>query len=1135
MKNTLPVLRGSIKPLFLLILKIMKLLALLFLTGFIHVSAVTFSQNNPISLTLDDVRLTEVFDVLSNTSETKFLYRDETIPENLVSVHAENKPMDKILDEVLNGTDISYKFLSNDLVVIALKDFLDKQENIITGKVVDTEGEPLAGVNIIIEGTTIGTITDIQGYYSIEYPGANTTLIFSYIGYITEKVPIANQKVIDITMVPDVESMEEVVVVGYGVQKKVTLTGSVSNIDGNILKQSPTSNFTNTLSGRIPGLVTFTRDGEPGYDNSTIRIRGLNTLDRDSDDGIDANGALIVIDGIANRSMERLDPSNIESITVLKDASAAIYGAQAANGVILITTKRGKKGKPKVTLNYNHGFGQPTVIPEMADAATYATMLNELDLYRGHDIRYTDEDIELFANGTDPWGHPNTDWFAETFKTWTPQNAYSAQVSGGSEFLKYFVSLGSKFQDGIYKNGATYYKQYNFRSNLDGKITDNINIGFDISGRQENRNFPTQSKGNIFRMLQRGKPTEPAYWPDGTPGPDIEYGFNPVVISTDATGYDNDKRYILETNLRLNIDIPWVEGLSFSSNMAFDKFIRNRKRFEKPWYLYTWDGSVDRDGNPVLNKGARGPSEPNLTVEMEDEKRITANALVNYTKSFVNHNISVLVGTERYERDKAYLDAYRRYFVSDKVDQMFAGGRDEMDNGGRTEQASRMNYFGRFNYNYSEKYLLEFVWRYDGSYNFPKDYRWGFFPGISAGWRISEENFWKNNISLINQFKLRASWGQTGNDRIKEYQYLATYSYDADHYYVFGVDQENLLLNEERIPNPNVTWEIANQMNMGVDLEMLSGKITLEADYFHNLRSNILIPREASVPATSGISSKLPDENIGKVVNQGFDYVLGYRNVSGNLRYSISINGGYQYNKIKFWDETPGRPDYQLSTGKPIPNDPADPDGDLYYKAIGIFSDEAAVDAYPHWANARPGDVIFEDVNGDSLINGEDRVRIDKREFPKYSGGLNITLGYKQFDLSILFQGTAGAARYVKTESGEMGNYLQEFAKTRWTPSNPDASGPRAFNRDEEYWMNQKNTYFLRDANYIRLKNIELGYNTTENINDMLHIAGLRIYVNALNLLTFDSLKVFDPETTNQAGTYYPLSRIINGGITLTF
>lgn len=1135
MKNPLPELRGCIKPLCPLILKFMRLTTLLFLTGFVHVSAITLSQNNEVSLSLNDVRLTEVFDVLSNNTETKFLYRDETIPENLVSIHTENKPVSEILDEVLEGTDISYKFLSKDLVVIALKDFLKKQENTITGKVVDTEGEPLAGVNIIFEGTTIGTITDIEGYYSIDYTDANATIVFSYIGYITQKVPIGGQKIIDVTMKPDVESMEEVVVVGYGVQKKVTLTGSVSSIDGDVLKQSPTANFTNTLSGRIPGLVTYTRDGEPGYDNATIRIRGLNTLDRDADDNIDANGALIVVDGIANRSMERLDPANIESISVLKDASAAIYGAQAANGVILITTKRGKTGKPKVTLNYNQGYGQPTVIPDMTDAATYATMLNELDLYRGRDLRFSEEDIELYANGSDPWGYPNTDWFGETFKTWTPQNAYSTQVEGGSEYLKYFVSLGGKYQDGIYKNGATYYKQYNFRSNLDGKITDNINIGFDISGRQEDRNFPTQKKDDIFRMLQRGKPNLPAYWPDGTPGPDIEYGFNPVVISTDATGYDTDKRYILETNLRLNIDIPWVEGLSFSSNMAFDKFIKNRKRFEKPWYLYTWDGSYDTNGNPVLNKGARGPSEPNLTVEMQDEKRITANALVNYTKSFGNHNLNLLVGTERYEREVSYLDAYRRYFVSDKVDQMFAGGRDEMDNGGRAEQTSRLNYFGRINYNYNEKYLLEFVWRYDGSYNFPKSYRWGFFPGISTGWRISEEDFWKNNISLINQLKIRGSWGQTGNDRIKDYQYLASYSYDPNHYYVFGIDKENLLLNEQTIPNPYVTWEVANQFDIGFDLQMFEGKITLEADYFHNNRSNILIPREASVPATSGISASLPDENIGEVVNQGFDYSLGYRNVTGNLRYSININGGYQRNEIKFWDETPGIPDYQKSTGSPIPNDPANPDNDLYYNAIGVFSDEAAVEAYPHWANARPGDLIFEDVNGDTVIDGLDRVRIDKREFPKYSGGISINLGYKQFDLSILFQGTAGAARYIKTESGEMGNYLQEFAEARWTPTNTNASGPRAFNRDEEYWMSQRNTYFLRDANYIRLKNLELGYNTHSNFNDRLHIAGLRIYVNAMNLLTFDSLKVFDPETTNTAGTYYPLSRIINVGSTLTF
>lgn len=1125
--------KGLSEQCILIILKTMKLIIMLLFA--VNVSAFTYSQNSTISLDLDDVPLTKVFEVLSDNTNIKFLYRDETIPKQLVSINTQHASVKKTLDKVLDGTDVSYKFLSDDLVVIALKEFLDGPENTVSGKITDENGEPLAGVNIIIEGTTIGTITNAEGSYSIELPDPDVNLVFSFVGFISQIESVSGRTVIDVVMKEDIASMEEVVVVGYGTQKKVTLTGSVSNVGGEVLSKVPATNFTTTLAGRIPGLVTFTRDGEPGYDNATVRIRGLNTLDRDLDDGIDANGALIVVDGIANRSMERLEPSNIESVTVLKDASAAIYGAQAANGVILITTKRGSKGKPRITLNGNYGFSQPTRIPEMTDAATYATMLNELDSYRGRDPRYTEEDIELYSNGQDPWNHPNTDWFAETFKKWTPQHAYNASVTGGSEYLKYFVSLGNKYQDGIYKNSATYYKQYNFRSNIDGKISESIKLGFDVAGRQEMRHFPTQARDDIFRMLQRGKPTEPAYWPDGTPGPDIEYGYNPVVITTEATGYDKDIRYILESNLRLNIEVPWIKGLSFTTNVAYDKYIKNRRKFEKPWYLYTWDGTVDENGDPVLNKGARGPSEPNLTHEVEDEKRITANAMINYQRSFDKHNFHIMAGSERYEQEKAYLDAYRRYFVSDKVDQMFAGGRDEMDNGGKTDQTARLNYFGRINYNYSEKYLLEFVWRYDASYNFHKDSRWGFFPGVSAGWRISEENFWKNNISLINHFKLRASWGQTGNDRIKEYQYLASYKYDESHYYVFGIDKENLLLNEERIPNPNVTWEVANQTDIGFDMQLLESKIELEADYFYNYRKKILVQKQASVPTSSGISSNLPDENIGEVVNKGFDFQITYRNTTGDLRYSVSLNGGYQHNEIKFWDETPGRPDYQLSTGKPIPNDPSNPDADLYYNAIGIFRDSAAIEAYPHWANARPGDIIFEDVNGDGEITSEDRVRIDKREFPKFVGGLNISLDYKQFDLSILFQGTAGSARYVKTESGEMGNYLQEFAEERWTELNPDASGPRAFNRDEEYWMSQNNTYFLRNADYIRLKNLEFGYSTPSKFNTRLGIEGLRFYINGLNLLTWDSLKVFDPETTNRAGTYYPLSKTLNFGLTLTF
>jgi hypothetical protein len=461
-------------------------------------------------------------------------------------------------------------------------------------------------------------------------------------------------------------------------------------------------------------------------------------------------------------------------------------------------------------------------------------------------------------------------------------------------------------------------------------------------------------------MLMRGYPIAHAYWPNGLAGPDIANGDNPVVITTNQTGYDKTKDYVMESVLKLDVSIPWVKGLSLTSNISFDKNFQNSKLWETPWYLYMWDGTTyGADNLPVLTKAKRGLPSPQLTQSMRDGSRTTLNALLTYETTISNsHNIKVLVGSERISGESMNFWAFRKYFVSNVVDQLFAGSELEKDNNGSASLNARLNYFGRLNYGYLDKYLLEFVFRYDGSYIFPADKRFGFFPGVSAGWRISEENFWKDNISFINYFKLRGSWGQTGNDRIETYQYLSSYGFSSGSY-VFGTEEK--ILNELRTPNPNVTWEVANQLDLGFDGAILDNKLDFQADYFYNLRTNILWYRNASVPETSGLS--LPRENIGEVVNRGFDFQVGYRNSVGNLNYYVSLNGGYQKNRIKFWDETPGIPEYQESTGRPM-------NAGLYYQAIGVFVDQAAVDAYPHWQGTRPGDIIFEEVNGDGAIDG---------------------------------------------------------------------------------------------------------------------------------------------------------------------
>ena len=999
--------------------------------------------------------------------------------------------------------------------------FLNAQVT-VTGTVSSEEdGGPMPGVNIIERGTTNGAITNADGTYSISV-SADAVLLFSFVGMVSQEIEVGAQTIIDIVLTSGSTALDEIVVIGYGTAAKATLTGAVASVKGDELKQSPSTNFSNTLVGRVPGLFAYNRSGEPGYDGATLRIRGANTLGD--------NNPLIVVDGIPNRSLDRLDPAQIESFTVLKDASAAIYGTQAANGVILITTKRGRVGKPTVTLDINVGAQQPTVIPEMADAANYASMLNEISYYNdpsgGMNQVYSEADIQAYGDGSDPWGHPNTDWFNEVFKPWSLQHYENISVRGGSDKVKYFLSFGNRFQDAIYYNSATYYSQQNFRSNIDAKITKGLDISFDVAARAENRHFPTVGQWSSFRMLMRGKPNMPAFWPNGDPGPDIEYGHNPAVTTTDATGYNDDKNYYLETNMGLNWKIPGVEGLSIRANYSFDKHFRYNKVFETPWYLYTWDGNPEH----ITVPGKRGLDTPQLSQNAADDYKTTYNAYVTYDKQFGGSDFKIMVGTEGQQGLNNWMYAFRKNYVSAEIEQLFAGATDQyMSNNGSASNFARRSYFGRVNYSFNQKYLVEFVARYDGSYMF--DDAWGFFPGISAGWRIVDEGFWRDNISFFDDFKIRASWGQTGNDRIyydgqlQDYKYLTLYGFVDNRSYVFGQSIDNKLLYEQAIPNPEVTWEIANQFNVGLNTAFLSNRMTFEADYFHNLRTNILWRRNASVPSSAGLS--LPPENIGEVLNQGFEFVLGWSSGSADgFRYSLSVNGSYAVNEILFWDETPGIPEYQQSTGAPM-------GAALYYESMGIFETQADVDAYPHWAGAQPGDVIFRDVNEDGAIDGLDRVRQDKSGLPFFTGGLSANFYWANFDFSVLFQGVTGAVAYISPESGEIGNYYNDYAVNRWTPSSPSSTYPRAWNRDNEYWRSQGNTFWLHNTNYLRLKNIELGYNLPDKAVGAMGLQAFRIYANALNLFTISPEKLIDPELTS--GQAYPLQRIINLGLTITF
>lgn len=1032
----------------------------------------------------------------------------------------------------------------------------------VSGQVTDKDASPLVGVTVAVKGTSVGTATDLDGRYRLNVPTGSNTLVFSYTGFESQEVAIDGRSSINVSLAEGTSTLEEAVVVAYGTQKKATLTGAVVGIKGTELIKSPATDISNSLAGRLPGVVVIQTSGEPGYDGASIRIRGNNTLGNSS--------PLIVIDGIPDRDggLGRLSPQDIESISVLKDASAAIYGARAANGAILVTTKRGKSGKPTMTYNLNQGWSQPTVVPNMANAVEYANIMNELPIYKTipasewsaasasikqtgvYDsptagvatlsANYSPEAVKKYGDGSDPWGYPNTDWFGDAFKTWAPQNRHNLQLSGGTDALRYMASAGYVFQDAIYKNSATFYKQYNMRVNLDAKVNSYISANVGASLRREDRNFPTEGAGAIFRMLMRGRPVEPEVWPNGKPGPDIENGQNPYVITTSATGYVKDPTDYQQINGGIDITNPWIKGLKLTFSGAIDRNNRVIKTWQTPWELYSWDRtSYEADGKtPLLVAAVRSNfKDPRLSQAYSSVLNTNLSTMLSYDKAFGSHTLNVLAGVTKEQFQGEFFGAFRRNFISSAVDQLFAGGSAQQNTGGSAYERARLGYYGRFLYNYSEKYLAELIWRYDGSYIFPKASRFGFFPGILLGWNVSNESFF--HVKGIDFLKLRASYGQMGNDqvffnnRLQEYAYLSTYGFGA---YPINSTVVNTL-GEALLANPDFTWERANNLNLGFDATLFNNTIDLTAEYFINKRDQILIQKTGSTPGSSGISSLLPPVNLGKVENRGFEVSIGYNSkATSKLQFRAGLNGGYAKNKVIFMDEVPGAPDYQRQEGKPI-------GAYLVYQADGAFFDQAEIEAnridYSGVTSKLiPGDLKIKDYNGDGKITADDQVRIDDNGYPTFNFGATMSLNYGGFDLSALFQGATGASLRITTESGDIGNFLKYSHDNRWSIDNPSHTDPRLASRGDTYFTGGNfgnNTYYLFSKNYVRLKNLELGYSIPRATLDRAKISGLRVYVNALNLLTFAANNIYDPESTNSAGTYYPQSRTLNTGFSLTF
>ena len=995
----------------------------------------------------------------------------------------------------------------------------------VKGKVTDSSNEALPGVTIKIKNSSGGVTTDIDGMYSISVPDNAGTLVYSFIGFVNQEIAINGRSTINVSLEPESKSLQEVVVVGYGTQKRATLTGSVSVVKGEELVKSPQPNLSNSLAGRFSGVMATNRGGEPGYDASEIRIRGISTTgNRD---------VLVVVDGVPGQlgGFERLDPNDVESVTVLKDASAAVYGSRAANGVILVTTKRGTTGKPTVSYSFNQGFSSPTSLPKMADAATYATIRNEINYYNnpagGMNQFYTAEQIEKFKNGSDPLNYPNTDWIATSLKDHALQNQHNLSVNGGTENTKYFVSLGMLNQGGIYKEGAAKYNQYNFRSNIDANITNNFKVGLSLAGRQENRQFPTQGAGSIFRSVYRAYPTVPAIYPNGLPSSGIENN-NPIMMVTDAGGLNKNPRLFFNGILRASYAIPQVKGLSLDGFYALDKSDQSSKNFTTPYLVYLYNST-----NNFYEPKTVGEAKASLFQSQENKTLSTANIKLDFKRSFGVHNVTAFVAYEQSESRLEYFDARKLNFPTPETPELSQGGTSptDMKVEGRSWKATRVSYIGRANYNFKEKYLAEVQLRVDGSSNFPSSGRYGYFPGVSAGWRVSEEGWFKNKVKFVNDLKLRASYGELGGDNVPSNQFINNYSFNNQYILGSGVNPGIDLV---KLANPNITWEVSKKTDIGLNTTLFQN-ISLELIYFKENRSKILYNRNASIPNVTGIvnpygsDALVPSENIGEVDNKGFESTLGY-NHRGNFSYGISGNITYAKSNVVFRDESPATLDHQKETGKPL-------NTYLLYRSIGIFRTQQELDSYPHVTGAKLGDLKFEDYNGDGKITADDQVRTDLGNIPQLTYGINLNAGWKNFDFSAVLAGQSRVNQYVLGEAGTVGNFYSSWADNRWSPANPNGTFPRVDERASASISGgqYRNDFWLNNTAFLRLKNIELGYTLPTSLLSKAKIQSVRFYTNAFNVFTVTKVKDYDPEGNSESGQFYPQQRIINLGASIKF
>ncbi|MBG6235268.1 TonB-linked SusC/RagA family outer membrane protein [Pedobacter sp. CAN_A7] len=1100
----------------------MKLTILLLTIGCLHLSAKVFSQR--INLNEKNASLSSVIKSIEKQSGYHFFYDNKLVkPAGKVTISLKNVTLEQALSRILKGKSLSFSIVDHTVVLKHHEESFSRITNDrVTGKVTDEQGMPIPGVSVKIKNSTGGAVTDNDGKFQITAK-IGDILMFSYIGYTPREVSYTGESNINISLSLENVSMDEVVVVGYGSQKKANLIGSVAQLTAKEINDRPVSSLSNAMTGQLPGVTIIQRSGQPGSSGGNIQIRGVGSF------GANA-AAFILVDGIPVNSFNDIDPNDVENISVLKDAStAAIYGSRAANGVILVTTKTGKSLDGKIKIDYNGyaGTQKATAYPEFVNSWEYAALLNE-----AQPGAYTAEEIQKFRDGSDKDNYPNENYIDQVLKKSTFQTGHNLSFSNNTGNTQYLLSTGYLYQNGIVAKND--YSRYNLRFNMVNTFANNLKLTTRLSGAQyiDNQPAPPASLDWTDMLTNIGQVIRvPAIYVNQLSNGDYGLG---VVAKGTPVSYSNNESFFKnnQTDLLANMRLDWdvIKNLKLSVIGGYTQLNINSQRFLANQRL-----------NATVTLG------PGILIQSNGlDTYKTLQQLAEYKRGFGKHELGLLLG-HSYEYNKsALMTGNRSGYNSNTLTELNAGNANTQQNSGTAAEYTLDSYFARLNYNFDNRYLAEGTFRYDGSSRFPSDSKYADFTAAAVGWRISEEKFLKDKISWLNELKLKASYGTLGNQNIGNYAYQNVLS--SGYNYPFGGSLSSGLANVI-LRDPTIHWESTRTKDIGMDAGFFAGKLRVSATYFDRYTYDILVSPSASVSGVLGFGVGV--QNSGKLSNKGWEFTLDYRNNIGDFSYNINTNFSIVNNQV-----------LDLGVGNIIqPNGLTGNGSTLFigspmniyygYEADGLFIDVADIEGYPDQksvnAAPKPGDIRYKDISGPGGVpDGKVDATYDRKvlgsQIPKYTYGVNLGANYKNFDISILLQGVADVKGYLNGYAGlafyQNGNIQKWQMEDHWTTENPN---PNAKYPRLEVISNQgtpntlTSSFWMLNGNYLKVRNIQLGYKLANTALKKTGLQSIRIYATAQNPLAFTKYPTgWDPEI-NTSGNYYPILANYTLGLNVTF